>query len=351
MKNYRTLRFRLKDRHATVLCAMAGQVNFVWNYCNDLSHRSITERLKWLRFDELEKYTKGFTKCDGIVLHSSTVQAVCSEYATRRDQFRKNKLRWRVSNPKAANRSLGWIPFKKGAVKYLNGQIHLKKHKFSFWDSYGLSKYELCAGSFSEDARGRWYFNVQVLIEIPLSPGTQLIGIDLGLKTAAVCSNGSQLESRWYRQHEEKLAKSQRKNKKGRTQAIHAKIANKRKDSIHKFGTALVEEAGAIVVGNVQSKALVKTKMAKSVLDAGWGMLKRTLEYKCTGAGVLFEVVNESYTTQTCSTCGIIPASSPKGRSGLKVRRWTCCNCGAVHDRDINAAMNIAKRGHALLGL
>ena len=65
------------------------------------------------------------------------------------------------------------------------------------------------------------------------------------------------------------------------------------------------------------------------------------MEYKSQQAGVIFEVVNEAYTTQTCSCCGNIPSSSPKGRAGLRVREWTCSTCGAHHDRDVNAAVNI----------
>lgn len=89
--------------------------------------------------------------------------------------------------------------------------------------------------------------------------------------------------------------------------------------------------------------------MALSVLDAGWGSLRTILEYKCDHAGIVFEVVNESYSTQTCSSCGYIPNSSPKGRAGLRIREWTCSECGAEHDRDINAAKNIRALGHECL--
>ena len=104
-------------------------------------------------------------------------------------------------------------------------------------------------------------------------------------------------------------------------------------------------------MGDVSSQKLVKTKMAKSTLDAGWSMLKTMLEYKSREAGVVFEVVNESYTTQTCSCCGSIPASSPKGRAGLRIREWTCSDCGSVHDRDTNAARNILAAGHRRLAV
>jgi transposase len=89
--------------------------------------------------------------------------------------------------------------------------------------------------------------------------------------------------------------------------------------------------------------------MAKSVLDASWGQIKSTLEYKCANAGVIFEVINEAYSTQTCSCCGIIPDSSPKGRAGLGIRQWVCSECGAEHDRDVNASKNIAAAGHRRL--
>lgn len=79
--------------------------------------------------------------------------------------------------------------------------------------------------------------------------------------------------------------------------------------------------------------------MAKSVLDAGWGMFKTMLEYKSCWASAEFKVVNEAYTTQTCSNCGCI--SRPKGLKGLGIREWKCSDCGMQHNRDINAAKNI----------
>lgn len=112
---------------------------------------------------------------------------------------------------------------------------------------------------------------------------------------------------------------AQRANKKARVRSIHAKIRNRRKDTIHKFTTALANNHAAIFVGDVSSSRLAKTKMAKSVLDAGWAMLKTQLEYKAIGRSVVYEVVNESNSTQTCSCCGTIPSSSPKGRAGLRI--------------------------------
>jgi len=115
---------------------------------------------------------------------------------------------------------------------------------------------------------------------------------------------------------------------------------------LHKFRTALLRMNAAIFVGNVSSCKLVKTKMAKSTLDAGWSSLKAMLKYKSHQAVIVIEEVNEAWTTQTRSCCRAISASSPKGRAGLRIREWTCSDCGAVYDRDVNAARNILALGH-----
>jgi len=341
MKATKTLKVRVRDKHANLLSQMARQVNFVWNYINDLSQRSIKERRVFLSEYDLHPYTKGAGKELG--LHSQTLQVIAGEYVTRRKQFKKSRLNWRKSG--GSRRSLGWVPVNTGAASWKNGQVFHNGHYFKVWDSYGLADYRFRSASFSEDSRGRWYFNVVVDAEVQASKGQDQIGIDLGLKTTATCSDGSVLENgRFYRDLEPALAVAQRAGKKARVKAIHAKIANRRKDALHKFSRALVKRCGLISVGDVSPQKLVRTTMAKSVLDAGWGQLKTMLAYKCAHAGVVFMEVNESYTTQTCSCCGALPDSRPRGIAGLGIREWTC-DCGAVHERDLNAARNILAVG------
>jgi IS605 OrfB family transposase len=345
-KAVKTLKLRVKDKHASILGQMAREVNMVWNFVNETSQRSIRERQKFMSAYDLQKYTAGYTKCDGVSIRSGTVDQVCTEYTTRRFQFKRSRLAWRVSNPRSTRRSLGWVPVKKQEIRYVGGQIKYAGHLFSLWDSYGLSNFELRSGSFNQDARGRWYFNVVVETKVSPSDGRSAIGIDLGLKTAVTVSDGQNFEGRLYRASEAKLVKAQRASKKRLTRTIHAKIRNQRKDELHKFSTKLVKENGAIFVGDVSAASMIKTSMAKSTFDAGWSMFKTMLEYKCHQAGVVFEVVKEGYTTQTCNVCGVI--AGPKGRAGLKKRVWEC-ECGAVHDRDVNAALNIRARGLASL--
>lgn len=338
----KTLQLRVKDKHASVLRRIAGDVNRVFNFCNETSSRAIRERRQWLSGYDLQKLTAGFSKCEGVAVGSGTVQMVCAEYAARRKQFKKSRLKWRVSNKKSPKYSLGWIPFKVGHARYKAGQIEFGGTKFSLWDSYGLSNYELRSGCFSEDSRGRWYFNVTVEVAASRSAGTSSIGIDLGLKTAVTTSDGQSYEGRIYKASEQKLATAQRASKRRQVKTIHAKIKNQRRDGLHKFSTKLVKENGAIFVGNVDGSKLIKTTMAKSTLDVGWSMFKTMLEHKCHQAGVVFEVVDEAYSTQTCSQCGSI--EGPKGLSGLGIREWTC-SCGAAHLRDVNAARNILRAG------
>ena len=344
----KTLKVRIKDKHARVLGEWARAVNFTWNYINELSSRSIRERGKFLSAFDIHPYTTGAAKELG--LHSHTLQCVAKEYVTRRKQFKKMRLNWRKSS--GAKRSLGWVPVNTGMATWKNGQIYHNGQHFGVWDSFGLGQYKFRSASFNEDARGRWYFNVVVEVpELvgPTLPATGSVGIDLGLKACATTSDGEIVQGRFYRGLEAKLGIAQRAGKKQRARAIHAKVANQRKDMLHKFSTALVKKNAAIFVGDVASAKLVKTKMAKSTLDAGWSSLKTMLEYKSHQAGVVFEEVNEAYTTQTCSCCGSISASSPKGRAGLGIREWTCSICGSVHDRDVNAARNILALGHQRL--
>ncbi|MDY0414374.1 MAG: transposase [Pseudomonas sp.] len=281
---------------------MARSVNFVWNFVNELSQRSIKERGVFLSAYDMHPYTKGAGKELG--LHSQALQFIAGEYVTRRR------------------------------------------------DSYGLSQHRFRSGSFSEDARGRWYFNIVVDVEVETPKGQDHIGIDLGLTDTATCSDGFKLEAgRFYRGLEDKLATAQRAGNKIQVRTIHAKIANRRKDALHKFSRTLVNRCGEIYVGNVSRLKLVKTKMVKSVLDAGWGQLKTMLDYKCAHAGIVFKDVNEAYTTQTCSNCGSLPESRPKGIAGLGIREWTCSGCGVAHDRDTNAVRNILAVGHGRLAV
>ena len=356
----KTLKLRIKDKYTDQLNRLSGSVNFVWNYVNDLSYKYLQKTGKFFSAYDLNDYTKGSGELLG--LHSQTIQAINETHAKSRKQFKKAKLNWRTNNPNSKRKSLGWLPFKKSAIKHLatrqSGKKGLKstlqlslakgqKLILDLWDSYNLSLYQINTCELVQDSRNRWYACITVKEYPKTQCGTGSIGIDLGLKDSATASNGDKLTIKQTQKWAKKLAIAQRAKNKQRVKAIHAKIKNTRLDLIHKFTTQLVKDNALIMVGDVKSRSFTnkKTKLAKSTYDAGWFELKRQLEYKCKHAGCRLEIVNESYTTQICSCCRQIDSNSPKGRAGLRLREWACAKCGTWHDRDINASKNILAVG------
>lgn len=331
-----TYRYRVKDAVAAKrLRAMAVAVNQVWNYCGDIQNDSRRLNRKWPTEFDLHNLTAGSSKLLG--LHSHTVNAVCKEFAKSRDKARR-RPRWRVSF--GSKRSLGWVPFR--AIKIDGDTAIFLKQRYRLWLSRPIGG-EIRSGCFAEDASGRWYLNLAVQVEeAPQRDIDRRVGIDLGLKDLASLSDGSKIEHpRYLRKSLAALARAQRAGRKRLARAIHRKVANQRKHFLHVASTKLVRDFDLIAVGNVSAAKLAKTKMAKSVLDASWSMLRNQLRYKAIRHGAVYVEADERYSSQVCSACGSLPASRPRGIADLGVRAWVCDDCGTHHDRDTNAAMNI----------
>jgi IS605 OrfB family transposase len=266
---------------------------------------------------------------------------VCLEYDKSRRQQCKPWLRWR------SKRSLGWVPFNTGYVALRDGAFVFRGERYEVWLHRSLPEGKIGAGSFSQDARGRWYINCPVKVGETMLAEAPCVGVDLGLKDLATLSTGERIEApNFYRKSELKLGKAQRARKSKRVRAIHAKVANRRREFLHQETNKILKKYGFIVVGDVSSTKLSRTRLAKSVLDAGWSTFKDMLSWKLRlrGGGMLLEV-SEQYTSQVCSGCGSLPASRPRGIADLGMREWCCDDCGTVHDRDVNAARNILRAG------
>lgn len=345
---YKTFSFRVKDSSSRKeLVRQGNAVNTVWNYCNEISVKSAQRGPKWVTKRQLEELTRGSSRELG--LSSQAIQQVIAEFIARRRAAGRPRLRWRASH--GTRRSLGWIPFTNQDIAIEGSLALLRGRKFRLWKHRELEG-RIKSGNFSQDARGRWYCNLVCEIEQPAAPvnRTKVVGIDLGLRTAAVAHNAPNLEqSRFYRDLEGKLAEAQRRGRRRLVKTIHAKIANRRKDSLHKYSRAVVNDAGAVFVGNVSSSWQTQVGNGKTVLDVSWASLKTMLRYKCDHAGVVFAEVDEKNTTRTCSAC--LNIGGPRGHEGLSIRQWVCGDCGTVHDRDGNAAINIARLGCEALGL
>ena len=335
-----TIKLRLKDKHASELRRQARAVNYVWNYCNETQIKAASSGRKWLSNYDLQSLTAGAAPM--LDISAQTVCKVCERYEASRKTARRHKLRFR------GKKSLGWVPFHSQSIKF-DGENFIFR-KISYTPMHSRSELyqgiKLGDGSFNCDSRGRWYINVPVQVELDALPGNRSVGIDLGLKTLAQLSTGETVYTpSFFRKSEQAIAFASRAKKTKRVRNIHAKVANRRKDFLHKASSEISKNFRLIVVGDVKSSKLAKTIMAKSVLDAGWAHFKTMLSYKAIMHGGCFIEVNENYTSQTCSECGSMPPSRPRGIASLSIREWCCDDCGVVHDRDVNAARNILRIG------
>ncbi len=210
------------------------------------------------------------------------------------------------------------------------------------------------------DAAGRYF--VTVMVEetpTPRPAAERTLGIDLGLKDLAVLSTGEaianprhlQRKQRRLKREQRKLSRRQKGSRRWHAQRrrvarLHARVRDTRDDYLHKVTRHLVDENQVLCVESLDVGGLARSPLAGSVQDAAWGELLRQLTYKAEWAGRTVVAVNRyAPTTQACSGCGAV--TGPTGPSGLRVRQWCCDACGAVHNRDHNAAINIRELGIA----
>src|SRR3984893_8395125 len=337
----RTLRFKVRPESYGWLSAAAVEVNQVFNFCNETSLLAATRtdlKRKWLTGFDLCNLTSGSARYFERI-GADTIQRICVEYAQKRSAAKRRRLRCRGS--RGRRRSLGWVPFKAASLKRKGRAVRFCGKTFRIFEAERLNEVKWRQGCFAQDAVGNWWLCLSVKQPVEQRPAPEeSVGIDLGLKDIAVTSDGDRLEAgRFYRGLETRIAQAQRRGHRRQAKRLHRTAARRRADALHKFSRRMVNEYETIVIGDGGSQKLVKTRMAKSVLDSGWGMLKRFLLYKGEHAGRSVEVVSERNTTRACSGRG--PLTGPTGASMLVVRRWVCRACGDTHDRDVNAARNI----------
>lgn len=214
----------------------------------------------------------------------------------------------------------------------------------------------------SKDCAGRYFVSMLCTDHVQAkTPVSAKVGIDLGLSHFAILSTGEKIAApNTFRKNEEKLAKLQRKlakktkgsanRKKAKLKVakLHAKITDSRKDFLHKLSTRLVNENQVIAIETLAVSNMQKNRnLAKSIADASWSEFVRQLKYKSLWYGRELVGIDRWYpSSKRCSDCGHTIKNMP-----LRVREWTCPECGTIHDRDINAARNVLAAGLAVSAL
>lgn len=211
------------------------------------------------------------------------------------------------------------------------------------------------------DPDGRYYVTFSAKVEIEALPAVnRAVGIDLGLTHLATLSTGEKIENprhlanrlRYLRQQQRCLSRRVKGSKRREKQRLrvakaHRKVADCRSYELHRLTTRLVREFDVIAIEDLAVKNMIQhPRLARAIADAGWGEFRRQLEYKCAWYGRTLVVIDRWLpSSKTCSACG-----HKLEKLALSVRGWTCPDCGAIHDRDHNAAQVIVAAGMRQLG-
>jgi putative transposase len=263
---------------------------------------------------------------------------------------------------KSKKRSKTSAEYTRSAFRFRDGELTLAKMPDPLaivWSRPLPEGVEPSTATISRDKAGRWF--VSLLVESRVSPGPATdtaVGLDAGLTSLLTLSTGEKITNpKFERKDRARLAKAQREHsrkaqgsrnrEKARVKVarVHARIADRRRDFLHKLTTRLVRENQTIVIEDLTVRSLLGNRtLARAISDASWTELRSLLEYKCAWYERELITIDRFFpSSKTCSACGLIRDALP-----LNVRRWTCEGCGTQHDRDHNAAKIILAAGLAV---
>jgi putative transposase len=262
---------------------------------------------------------------------------------------------------KSRRKSRASAEYTRSAFRWRDGELTLAKMADPLnivWSRPLPDGVEPSTVTVSRDVAGRWFCSILVETMVEHHPPTdQVVGVDAGITSLLTLSTGEKVANPQHGQQEcARLAKAQRnlarkvKGSGNREKArrkvarVYARIADRRRDYLHKVATRLVRENQTIVIEDLNVRGMTRNRnLARAISDASWSEFRSMLEYKARWYGREVIAVDRWFpSSKTCSSCGAMRASMP-----LDVREWTCM-CGVTHDRDVNAAKNIVAAGLAV---
>lgn len=337
-----------------------GDVRFLWNklvenfnsYSSHGPNRPMNEKI--LKDDPNFPWLK-----EGI---SYALQQKRNDFEETKRQFfnknRKKKLGKMKFKKKGISKDSFRIPFAqltKGAIDLDNGKLKLPKMNPMKMIADRKFTGEPRNVTISKNKCNQYFVSILIEEKIELKRNTgKVIGIDLGINHLMAFNNGDKIKNpRWFCDSQAKLKKAQRhlsRKKKGsnrylkqkiKVAKIHLKIRNQRKFTLHNITTGIVNHYDIIVMENLNVEGMKKGKLGKSVSDSSFATIVYMLKYKCDWYGKTFHLIDRWFpSSKLCSSCGHKNEELKRSDRG-----WKCSSCGAIHDRDINAAKNILNKG------
>ena len=356
-------RFYPTDEQAQQLAKTFGCVRYVYNRALAERSRAWTQEQRRITYHDTSKMLTQWKQEDETAWlkepSKGPLQESLMNLQSAYDKFWRKQARY--PKFKARKKSRDSACYAGNCFRYRDGKITLAKQKQHLdirWDRPLPEGAEPSRVTVSRNSRDQYFISILVEEEIEqLKPVKSQIGIDVGLTTLLTLSTGEKIANpRHELKDRVKLAKAQRemsrkqKGSKNRAKArlkvakIHGRIADRRRDHLHKLTTRLVRENQVIAIEDLSVRNMVKNhNLARAISDASWSEFRRQLEYKAEWYGREVIAIDRWYpSSKTCSMCGAVVEKLP-----LNIREWEC-RCGAVHDRDINAAKNILAAGLAV---